>query len=98
MMDCQERAVRCGCQLMWSWMKQSLSCRCLLQVPDVSGMIHTSDFPCLRVSEDVPDTDKRDPDIKVHTSQHLPALLASKACTCAGIALSILMCSKCGAA
>ena len=46
---------------------------CLLQVPDVSGMVHTSDFPCLRVSEDVPDTDKRNPDIKVHTSQQLLA-------------------------
>ena len=38
----------------------------MLQVPDVSGMMHTSDFPCLRVSEDVPDTDKRNPDIKVY--------------------------------
>lgn len=37
----------------------------LPQVPDVSGMIHTSDFPCLRVSEDVPDTDKRNTEIEV---------------------------------
>lgn len=67
---CQERAVCCGFQLIRYWVKRSASCICLLQVPDVSGMIHTSDFPCLRVSEDVPDTDKRNPDIKVRTSRH----------------------------
>ena len=48
----------------------------MVQVPDVSGMMHTSDFPCLRVSEDVPDTDKRNPDIKARTPQQLPMLHA----------------------
>lgn len=31
-----------------------------MQVPDVSAVIHTSDFPCIKERRDVPDTEWRD--------------------------------------
>ncbi len=38
---------------------------CASQVPDVSGMLHTSDFPCMKERPDVPDMQFRNLDIPV---------------------------------
>ena len=38
-----------------------------LQVPDVSAVIHTSDFPCIKEHRDVPDTEWRDKNQEVRS-------------------------------